>query len=176
MNSFHQALVRIFLYLLSFMVIAAGIIVPAFLGIANIDSIRLIAYHQQSEKEMASIATTDKQKMSTFLTNFASVRLQRIRQEKTDAPPPQPAIQPKQPVQDPPLTFGGRLLGTIIDDDPKFSFAIIQMPNSNVRLVKNLSAIDDVSPEITIQEVHMNKVLLNCRGVTQVLDIQATRP
>ncbi len=163
------------LYLLSIFVIPIGISAPAMLRKSFDDGHRNTDQTIDSAEETIVDSTDAMPGSLDTQLDLDQIRLQRIREPEVILPPVQPQIQSNPPASDPVPVFDGRLIGTIIDDDPKYSFAVIQLPNSNIRLVRNSMPVDDLNPDITIHDLQIDRVVLMCGGVLQVLDLQVVR-
>ncbi len=104
------------------------------------------------------------------------IRLRRLsKAEVPPAPNTSPSTISLPNIPAPTFVFDGKLIGTIIDDDPAFSFAIIQLPNATIRLVRKSMPVDDQNPEITVHELHLDRAILMCQGTEHTLDLQPVK-
>lgn len=173
MHYIREKVTNLTLYALSAFVISLGILAPLQLRKYWIDGhpestapIRTSEDVRSGGEEIAPVESEDR-------IDFDGIRLQRIQKVvNLEANPPLTQPEPPTAKQAPP--FQGRLIGTIIDDDPKFSFAVIQLPNSKVKLVRNSTQVDELFPEVTIQEIGINRVVLMSHGFPQVLELHGS--
>ena len=117
-----------------------------------------------------------RKKLDDDVLGISQVRLQRIKKVEvapvaSTAPPQKADASSQQPLP----VFQGKLIGTIIDDDPGFSFAVIQLPNASIRLVRNSMPIDEMNPDIIVHELYADKVILLHQGTPQELELQNIR-
>jgi type II secretory pathway component PulC len=77
--------------------------------------------------------------------------------------PPKPTVE-SNPVPTPPpkptLQFAGKLLGVIVDEPPKPSFAILELQSKQIVLVPSGELITSELPGLTVERVDLGGIVL----------------
>lgn len=110
------------------------------------------------------------------IAKAAAVSLQRMQPPRplpTEVVESQSPPIASPPPPDPVVLFAGSLVGTIVDNDHRYSFAILQWPDNRVRLVSQGNPIDDSDGSPTIVEVKQEEVVLRAKNTQQVIKLKA---
>ncbi|MCU0718140.1 MAG: hypothetical protein MUC83_00435 [Pirellula sp.] len=98
---------------------------------------------------------------SAQIQRAASVSLRRMNPPQVLPPtPPEPTKTDSPPPAAPALSFAGKLLGVIVDNNPKRSFAILELQPTEIVLVATGEQVSATLPGLIVSEVVPEMIVL----------------
>ncbi|MFN8741012.1 MAG: hypothetical protein ACK5YR_13875 [Pirellula sp.] len=98
---------------------------------------------------------------SAQIARAASVSLRRMNPPQVLPPTPPETSKPNSPAPvAPALSFAGKLLGVIVDKDPKRSFAILELQPNEIVLVATGEQVSNALPGLIVSKVESKKIVL----------------
>lgn len=98
---------------------------------------------------------------SAQIAKAASVSLRRMNPPQVLPPtPPEPATPDSLPPVAPALSFAGKLLGVIVDNNPERSFAILELQPNEIVLVATGEQVSNALPGLIVSKVDSKMIVL----------------
>lgn len=98
---------------------------------------------------------------SAQIAKAASVSLRRMNPPQVLPPtPPEPSKPDSPPPAPPALSFAGKLLGVIVDNNHKRSFAILELQPNEIVLVATGEPVSNALPGLIVSRVESKKIVL----------------
>ena len=101
----------------------------------------------------------------------SSVNLQRMNPPKPIPPPEKPVVAAEPPPPPPVVLFQGTLVGTILDSDPKYCFALIKGADNQLQLVAQGQKIESPTHPATLVAVQAKEVTIKMGEQQQTLKV-----
>ena len=105
------------------------------------------------------------------LAQASSANLQRMNPPKPIPPPEKPVVAAEPPPPTPVVLFQGTLVGTILDSDPKYCFALIKVLDNRLQLVAQGQKIESPTNSATLVAVQAKEVTIKMGEQQQTLKV-----